>query len=506
MAKPRLKYDPASGEMVPETRRTANGAIETLMSDGSWAITQAAPGPTTWTADTFDQFWRNPDQGGRFDPRAGDIFPIATPEDLVKWGFGNQSPDMTKGLTEYMPGGDLAAFQAQTQSLPFQFTDAGAVYDPSARLNPMDYIGTPDWRETAWPLMFALLSAGAASGAIGGAAAGAEGAAAGGAAGASGAGTAGSFASSFAPTITPATVAQSGLLYTGSSLPSVAGLSGVGALTAEGAAALGALGSAGAGMGLGTTGAFGPLTLNAAGEIVPQLVDLGNSLSNLSTIQAASSIPNIPTPNTSSTPSTTTPSTPAKAATSTISKIFDGTATADDWLQIGGTALSTALGYKSANDQTDAFTSLANKYLDLGAPARARLEQSYADPMSFLNGPDVQAITQQGSNAAARALSTQYGNPALQPTAWNELNKINTNNQWNQLYNYRNQLAAQGGLGVGPASSFDMNAAGTSGNAMNVVGAGIGALTNPQKSILDQMRELAGMNTGGLFGTSVQRV
>lgn len=82
------------------------------------------------------------------------------------------------------------------------------------------------------------------------------------------AGSAAPFASSFNPTITPSTVAQAGSLAgnaTGASMPSVAGLSGVGGLTAQGAAALAGMGQAGAGLGMGTTGAFG--ALDAAGSM-----------------------------------------------------------------------------------------------------------------------------------------------------------------------------------------------------------------------------------------------
>jgi hypothetical protein len=184
--------------------------------------------------------------------------------------------------------------------------------------------------------------------------------------------------------------------------------------------------------------------------------------------------------------------------------MLDGSATIDDWLKFGGTALSGVLGMKSASDQQDAFTELSNKYLNLGAPARARLEQSYADPQSFLGGPDVQAITQQGSDAAARSLSTTYGNPAMSPNAWAELNRINTGNQWNQLSNYRNQLAAQGGLGIAPAASFDGGAASTTGQGANIAGAIIGDLTSPKKSMLDQMRDLAEIySQRGIFGGQV---
>lgn len=166
MASPRYTFDETSGELMPETRLTSSGAVETLMDDGTWSITQEAPGPRTWTNDTFNEFWTNPDAGGRFDPRQGDIFPITTAEDLVKWGFGNQSPDPTKGLTEWLPGTGmtLQQFQEASNSLPFRFTPEGAVYDQSARQNPLDYVGTPDWREKVWPLIIAAIATAGAAG------------------------------------------------------------------------------------------------------------------------------------------------------------------------------------------------------------------------------------------------------------------------------------------------------------------------------------------------------
>jgi hypothetical protein len=181
---------------------------------------------------------------------------------------------------------------------------------------------------------------------------------------------------------------------------------------------------------------------------------------------------------------------------SALSRLLGGDAGMDDYLKIGGTVASGLLGGIGASQQTDAFSDLANKYLSLGAPARARLEASYANPQGFLQGPDVQAITQQGSDAAARSLSTQYGNPALAPNAWADLNRINTGNQFNQLSNYRNQLAAQGGLGVAPGANFDAGAAQSSGTGYDIAGALIGDLTSPKKSMAEQMRELAAM-----FGT-----
>ena len=121
--------------------------------------------------------------------------------------------------------------------------------------------------------------------------------------------------------------------------------------------------------------------------------------------------------------------------------------------------------------------------------------------------PDVQSITQQGSNAAARSLSTQYGNPAFAPNAWAELNRVNTGNQWNQLSNYRNQLAAQGGLGIAPGAQFDANSAQAGGQGYNIAGALIGDLTSPKKSMIEQMQELAGLyGKNNLFGGSVMGV
>lgn len=408
---------------------------------------------------------------------------------IMNLGNGTSPEGGSVGLDEFMGkyGLTLPEYQQRFGGLPFVFNaDGTATYDPSAQKNSFSYTPEKTFMDYVGPAAFALIG-GAALGGLGAAGEGAAGGASAGGAMDMGVGLggelgswggvtpladgAGSFISEI-PMGATSNAFESGINFADSFNPlpswdainptninlSSGGFNSIddiiNSIASGGSQTFGSVGAGGAvGGGLG----MAPLA-----GMEPSLLD---SLVSL-----------------------------ASKGTSPISKIISGNSSLDDWLKVGGTALSSALGYKSASDKNDAFTDLANKYLNLGAPARVRLEQSYADPMSFLNGPDVQSITQQGSDAAARSLSTKYGNPALSPAAWGELTKFNTNNQWNQLSNYRNQLSAQGGLGVAPAASFDANAASTSGTGLDVLGAALGDITNPKKSILQQMQELAKMN------------
>ena len=169
------------------------------------------------------------------------------------------------------------------------------------------------------------------------------------------------------------------------------------------------------------------------------------------------------------------------------------------WLGLLGSGLAAGLGVAGTNQKQDAFESLANKYLDLGKPSRDRLEASYANPNSFLAGPDVQAIMQQGSDAAARSLSAKVGNPALSPGAWQQIQKYNTDAQWGMLDNYRRQNAASGGLGVAPASEFDMGGGKLAGTGFDIGGAFLGDISGSKESMLDLMRKLTGSGVGTTF-------
>lgn len=187
--------------------------------------------------------------------------------------------------------------------------------------------------------------------------------------------------------------------------------------------------------------------------------------------------------------------------TSVISRILDGTATADDWLKTLGTVGSTVLGVVGSDKQADAYRDVANQYLQIGAPYRDRLLASYqpgfdiaaADP-AFSKGLGASA------DAAARSVSAARGNPYGNPGAMAEIQE-SVLNRYIAPYtsNYRGQLGQFGGLGLNTAGPASLAGASESGNMYDALGFGLGQLTTPQNDIGELLKKLAGSG-GGLPG------
>jgi hypothetical protein len=304
------------------------------------------------------------------------------------------------------------------------------------------------------------------------------------AAGAGGAGAeaagAGTFGSSFAPTITPSTVAQSGLLYSGGSMPTVAGLSGVGGLTAEGMTALGAMGSAGAGLGAGTTGALGSLGLDAAGNIVPGIVDLANSGSMLSTIPATTGLPSTPgmPPTSSAPPPPAAPNTPAP--TSPLSKLLKDTLGIDvdpSMLSLLGQLGGAGIGLLGSKQQTDALKDLQAQMTGQRAPFLNKAVGYLNNPDSFYTSPEATGA----ANATMRALSTKFGNPGVSPTAQG----LATGALYDRYSNTVNSLGSLGLSGQGIQANLGQQIASTSGQPYAIAGNTISGLTSDNS--MDEM-------------------
>lgn len=175
-----------------------------------------------------------------------------------------------------------------------------------------------------------------------------------------------------------------------------------------------------------------------------------------------------------------------------LSRILDGTATTADYLSVAGPLAGTAAGLYGANQQQNAFSDVANQYLGLGAPARARLEASYQPGFSLAQAdPAFQNALDTAGQTSARALSTKYGNPADSPAAQAEMQKYLLGNvELPQLNTYRSQLAGQGGLGINTAGTASTAGAANSGGAANAIGYGLGSLLNPQPDLSQLFRQL----------------
>lgn len=166
------------------------------------------------------------------------------------------------------------------------------------------------------------------------------------------------------------------------------------------------------------------------------------------------------------------------------------TSTDYNWLN----GIPGVLGAVGAHNQTQAYDRLAQQYMFMGQPYRDRLAALYADPNAFLTSPEVTTPVQQGTNAMARALSVQ-GNPIGSGHALQELQDYSSNQLFSRLGEEKNRLAGFGGLAsYNAAAPSQANAAiGSQGNMFNAIGAGVGAVVNPQPSLVDLYRSMRGL-------------
>jgi len=165
---------------------------------------------------------------------------------------------------------------------------------------------------------------------------------------------------------------------------------------------------------------------------------------------------------------------------------------------LGGAALS-AYG---SDQQANAYRDVANQYLALGAPSRARLEASYAPGFSMADQPDFQNALDIGAQAAARATSAKVGNPTGNRGAYADMQKyISGSLALPQLNAYRSQNATSGGLGVNTAGSASTSAAGNTSGLYNSLGFGLDQITKPDsqvnQTLADVLKKYATSNGGG---------
>lgn len=201
----------------------------------------------------------------------------------------------------------------------------------------------------------------------------------------------------------------------------------------------------------------------------------------------------------------TTAATGASTA-SALSRLLDGTATTDDWLKLGSTLGSGLLGAYSANQQGDAIRDESARLDAIQSPWRGKLSEMYANPGNFLNSAPVRASIDQGTQATARALSTQYGNPALAPNAVAEISKYANNSLYDKWGAEANRLAAFGGLNFPATASSSLNVQGADADngVYDALGYTLGQLTAPQQmTVADLLRQ---MNSGNVFGGQTVRV
>jgi hypothetical protein len=163
------------------------------------------------------------------------------------------------------------------------------------------------------------------------------------------------------------------------------------------------------------------------------------------------------------------------AATGTaLQRILDGSATTQDYLTLTGQVAPAALGMYASGQQTDALTGLANRYMEMGAPYRSRLEEISADPNQFYDSPQAQQATE----SVLRRLSATHGNVAGSPYG----QALTIDALAGQYGQERDRLAGYGGLTQynAAAPGAATAAIGSQANFYNALGGGIADVTTPR--------------------------
>jgi hypothetical protein len=150
-----------------------------------------------------------------------------------------------------------------------------------------------------------------------------------------------------------------------------------------------------------------------------------------------------------------------------------------------------AIGAYAANQQANSLQDLANKYMEMGAPSRARYEASFAPGFTMANDPGYTDALNAASKATLHGLSVN-GNPAGSPNAWStSLQDLYAKTAYPALQTFRNQNAATGGIAsfsaAAPAASTSAINAGS--NVFNAIGAGVNDIFNPKPSLAETLAD-----------------
>jgi len=163
---------------------------------------------------------------------------------------------------------------------------------------------------------------------------------------------------------------------------------------------------------------------------------------------------------------------------------------------MAGSLGGSALGALGSDAQRSALNTTADKYLQMGAPYRGLLGQSYQPGFTMMNEPGYKDALDASTNSFLRAASAGQapgvsgGNPMDNPGAWAETQKyVTANTALPALNTYRSQLGSFGQLGTNTAGTANLQAAAGAGGGYNAAGYGLGQMTNPSSSLDDLLKQ-----------------
>lgn len=160
-------------------------------------------------------------------------------------------------------------------------------------------------------------------------------------------------------------------------------------------------------------------------------------------------------------------------------------------MSAGGKALPGILGAVGASQQANSLSALADKYMSLGAPSRARYEASFAPGFTMANEPGYKDALDLTTKATLHGLSVN-GNPAQSPNAWDQtLTDINSKFAFPALQNFRNMNSNAGGISslqtAAPAAAT--GAINAQGNVFNAIGAAGNDIFNAQPTLAETLAQ-----------------
>lgn len=163
-----------------------------------------------------------------------------------------------------------------------------------------------------------------------------------------------------------------------------------------------------------------------------------------------------------------------------------------NWPRLLGTMGPAALGAYASNRQSQKLEDLAGKYMEFGAPSRARYEGSFDPSFTMMSDPGYKGALDDTTKAFLHKASIA-GNPADSPNAWQQtLSDVNAKFAYPALQDYRRTNLGAGGLAAltSAAPGLDTGAVNAQRGIYDAIGGGIADVFNPPRRLEDLLREM----------------
>lgn len=181
------------------------------------------------------------------------------------------------------------------------------------------------------------------------------------------------------------------------------------------------------------------------------------------------------------------------AGSTALGRLLGVGQTGQDLLSVGGGLVPGILGYIGQQQQTDALNQLGQQYFQMGAPARSRLESSYAPGWDlFAPGTAESGALQRSADVSAKAANVKYGNPYDAAPQFQVMNDVMQGAALPAIANWRGQNMQAGGMGLNTSGAISGAGAGLAGSQYAPVAGAIGQTFNTPSPYEDLIKKMIG--------------